>query len=386
MKSTILTRDVTLILAASFFYMACLMLVTPLIIGFSESLGASAALMGLIGGLTNLCSLFCRPFVGNLADRISKYKLSSIGAGLMLIACFGYMIAVNPVVIMFFRIINGLGFACCSICMSTWMSNMLPKEKIGSGMGLYGTMNALSMAIAPAIGVSVYQTFGYHTAFAFAVLFALLTLITIQFVHNKGEAIVKQNEPANTKKKMQIVDAKVLPLAFVIMLFTIPYCVTQSFLVSYTSTRQIAVSVSLFFPLYAAFLLVLRLSLKDFFDKLPFEVFLLGGSVSAVISMISLTIMQNNIGMAVAAAFMAGGYGIMCSVCQSTAILLAGVEKRGLANSTYYIGLDCGMALGPIIGGFLYGTVDIHLFYPFLLITVPICLIVYFISKRLQNR
>lgn len=38
-----------------------------------------------------------------------------------------------------------------------------------------------------------------------------------------------------------------------------------------------------------------------------------------------------------AALFMAGGYGIMCSVCQSTAILLAGPERRGLANSTYYI-------------------------------------------------
>lgn len=38
-----------------------------------------------------------------------------------------------------------------------------------------------------------------------------------------------------------------------------------------------------------------------------------------------------------AALFMAGGYGIMCSVCQSTAILLAGPEHRGLANSTYYI-------------------------------------------------
>lgn len=383
MKSKILSRDVTLILIASFFYMACLMLVTPLIIGFSESLGASAAFMGLIGGLTNLCSLLCRPFVGNLADRISKHKLSSFGAALMLIASVGYILAFNPIIVMLFRIINGIGYACCSICMSTWMSNMLPKEKIGAGMGLYGTMNALSMAIAPAIGVSIYQVLGYRTAFSFAVLFAFFTLVTIQFVHNKGEAIVNNNEPNIVKNKMQIVDKKVLPLAFVIMLFTIPYCVTQAFLVSYTDAKHLTVSVSLFFPLYAAFLLVLRLSLKDLFDKLRFEVFLFAGSASAIIAMLSLTVMQNNIGMAIAAAFMAGGYGIMCSVCQSTAILLAGVEKRGLANSTYYIGLDSGMALGPIIGGFLYGSVDIHFFYPCLFITVPVCLAVYYISKRL---
>ena len=74
---------------------------------------------------------------------------------------------------------------------------------------------------------------------------------------------------------------------------------------------------------------------------------------------------------------MAGGYGIMCSVCQSTALLLAGPEKRGLANSTYYVGMDIGMATGPLIGGFLYGAVPGHLFYPCFMVTVPMIVIVY---------
>ena len=83
--------DLILILAASFFYFASPMLVTPLITGFAESVGASAALMGMIGGLMNLCALFCRPIAGNLADKISKYKLSFLGAGLMALSCLGYM-------------------------------------------------------------------------------------------------------------------------------------------------------------------------------------------------------------------------------------------------------------------------------------------------------
>lgn len=76
------------------------------------------------------------------------------------------------------------------------------------------------------------------------------------------------------------------------------------------------------------------------------------------------------------------GYGIMCSVCQSTAILLAGEERRGLANSTYYIGLDLGMTLGPVIGGFLYGTLDLTWFYPVLLLTIPLNLFVYIFAKK----
>ena len=92
--------------------------------------------------------------------------------------------------------------------------------------------------------------------------------------------------------------------------------------------------------------------------------------------------MKNNVLMFLASFFMAGGYGIMCSVCQSTAMLLAGKEKRGLANSTYYIGLDLGMTLGPMIGGVLYGSLDIQWFYPVLLITVPLVILVYLTAGK----
>ncbi len=330
----------------------------------------------------NICSLICRPFVGNLADKISKYKLTFIGAGLMAVACLGYILAQNPTFIIASRIVNGIGYSCCSVCMSTWLSNLLPKEKIGSGMGLYGTMNALGMAIAPAIGVSMYQRVGYKIAFLVATAFAVLTVLLIQFIYDKGEPVLSERGlDTEVHQKIEIVDKKVIPVAVIIMLFAIPYCATQSFLVWYIAVRKLNVIVSLFFPLYAAILLVLRLSLRNLFDKKPFSFFMVLSSASALISITILATMKNNIFMFFAAAFMAGGYGIMCSVCQSKAILLAGEEKRGLANSTYYIGLDLGMSLGPIIGGVLYGNVNIIYFYPILAVTVPIGLLVHWLNR-----
>lgn len=379
MITKLLTRDISLILAASFFYMACPMMVTPLIAGFSESLGASAVLMGLVGGMMNVVSLCCRPFVGNLADKISKYRLSTIGSLLMIVACVGYIFAPTPAVVVGARIINGVGFSLCSVCMATWISSLLPKERVGAGMGLYGTMNALAMAIAPALGIAVYGSLGYRAAFVLATVLAVAVVVTVQLVHDKGEVVQKS---APTKGRGSFVARDVLPVAAIIMLFAIPYCATQSFLVSYIAARDLAVHAGWFFPLYAIILLVLRLSLADLFDKKPFVFFLAGSSVSALIAILLLAVMQNNLVLFVAAAFMAGGYGIMCSACQSTAILLVGEEKRGLANSTYYIGFDLGMALGPIIGGFLYGHVPLAYFYPILAICVPAAVLVYVLNRR----
>ena len=124
------------------------------------------------------------------------------------------------------------------------MSNLLPREKIGSGMGLYGTMNALGMAIAPAIGVSVYQSLGYRAAFLIAAAFGVLTVLIIQFVGDKGEPAAAP--AASGRERLQLIEPKVIPVALVIMLFAIPYCATQSFLVSYVEARGVNVSVSLF--------------------------------------------------------------------------------------------------------------------------------------------
>ena len=393
MRQNLYSKDIMLVLAATFFYMASPMLVTPLITGFTESIGASAALMGLVGGLMNLVSLFCRPIAGNLADRISKYKLSFIGAVFMTAACVGYIFAPNEVVVIIARIINGFGFACCSVCMATWMSNMLPKEKIGSGMGVYGTMNALAMAVATAIGVSAYQAFGYRVSFVIALVFSLAIIVVIQFTGDKGEPETENADAGENgsdagdaagrqRRKLELIDVKVIPIALIIMLFAIPYCATQSFLVTYAEVRGLHVSVSLFFPAYAAVLIVLRLSLRNLFDKLPFRIFLLSSALSELLAILLLTIMKNNAVMLLASCFLAGGYGIMSSVCQSTAILLAGREKRGLANSTYYIGLDLGMTLGPMIGGALYGWLDIGWFYPVLMVTMPLGGVVYIVSGR----
>lgn len=374
---TVYNKDIILILAASFFYMASPMLVTPLITGFTESIGGTAAMMGFVGGLMNLVSLFCRPLAGNLADKMSKYRLSVIGVICMIIAAAGYVAAPNAAAVVVARVVNGIGFACCSVCMSTWMSNLLPKEKIGSGMGFYGSMNALAMAVAPAVGVNVYSRYGYRAAFLIALVFAAAVFFIIQFVKDKGVPSEQTRAKKNSVKQFRPVDAKVLPISLIIMLFAIPYCATQSFLVTYTSERMLNVSVGMFFPAYAVVLILLRLSLKNYFDKLPFRIFLAVSCVSEFLSMCMLTVMRGNAAMFLASALLAGGYGIMCSVCQSTAMLLAGKENRGLANSTYYIGLDLGMTLGPMIGGLLYGSLEARFFYPALFATMPLAGLVY---------
>ena len=109
--------------------------------------------------------------------------------------------------------------------------------------------------------------------------------------------------------------------------------------------------------------------------------------VSSVVSMLCLNFMNSYIVMGIGALCMAGGYGIMCSVSQATAISLAGgAENRGVANSTYYIGFELGMALGPTVAGILSGNLPVYMFYPMLMLCSVLALAVYLVNiKKLSN-
>lgn len=385
-----ISRDARVMLAASFFYLSSTMLVTPVISGFAGSLGATAAFMGVIGGLMNVCSLVMRPIAGNLSDMMRKRRIATIGSVVLAVSTTLYAFTTDPIQVAVLRLVSGAGYACCSVCMSTWFASLLPPEHIGSGMGMFGMMNALGMAVGPAVALAISDSFGYRPALVFGGIMAAMTMVLVQFVSDPGEPVGAKapggdGAPERRRRAPAIVDGRVVPAAAIIALFTIPYMATQSFLVSYVAARGIDVAVSMFFPAYAVVLLAMRYLLKRQFDTVRFGPFLFAASISATAALACLSVMRGNVAMFAAAAFMAGGYGIMCSVCQATAVRLVGPEHAGMANSTYYMGLDIGMATGPMIGGMLFGSVDLGLFYPLLALTVPLALAVFACSKGLRR-
>lgn len=412
-----LSRDARVMLAASFFYLGSTMLVNPLIAGFTGSLGGTAAFMGVVGGLMNVCSLAIRPMAGNLSDIVAKRGLATAGAVVLAVSTSLYAVAVDPVQVAVLRLVCGAGYALCSVCMSTWFASLLPPARIGSGMGMFGMMNALGMAAGPAAGLAISGWLGYRPALAFGGIMAAATVVLVRFVGDPGKPAAAgsragsgsrdraaagmrreagaggaagphaqgaRRRMAQPRRRFALVDMRVVPAALIVALFTVPYMATQSFLVSYVDARGLDLSVSLFFPVYAVVLLVLRFALKRRFDTVRFGPFLLASSVCAVCALVLLAVMRGDGALFAAAACMAGGYGVMCSVCQATAVRLVGPEHAGMANSTYYMGLDIGMALGPMIGGMLFGAVDLGLFYPVLAVTVPLALAVYACSRGLR--
>ncbi|EEU30391.1 transporter, major facilitator family protein [Limosilactobacillus coleohominis 101-4-CHN] len=380
-KTKVYSRDVVLVMAASFFFMFSTMFVTPLMNGYARSLGAGPTLAGVIVGIMSIAAMFLRPVAGNLTDRFSKYGLSFIGGILILVGVLGYVITPNSQLLLVFRLINGTGYVLDTVCMTTWLAYLVPREHVGEAMGFYGLMNALAMAIGPAISINIYQKVGFRVAMLFSAVAALLMVIMIQFVGQKGQPI----STAHHKQTFKIIQWDALPVAILITLFALPYFATQADIVTYVAQRRLDVAVGAYFLIYAVILLVLRIALKNLFDTVKFGWWLLASTAAMVFYLIMLAMMHNNWQMALGAAGMAVGYGIIYSVLQSTALLLAPLNEQGLASSTFYLGLDIAMSLGPIMGGVIDSALPVRWYYPVMMLLVPIIIVVYLLYHRSLN-
>ncbi len=375
--------DVILVMAASFLFMFSVMFVTPLINGYALSLGADSILAGIITGSMSIVSIFLRPIAGNLVDLYSKYCLSLIGGILILIGVSGYWLVNTSGLLILFRLINGTGFVLATICMTTWLAFLVPRRFVGEAMGFYGLMNALAMAVAPLIAINSYKVIGYRYSMMIASLAAVIMLIMIKFV--KNHAIPQNKLSLKNIKHIRIIQKDTIPVALLMLFFSIPYFATQADLVEYVAMRKLSVSVGYFFLIYALSLLIIRIWLKRFFDIIAFGFWFWLSLIAMIIFLISMAFMKNNFIMLIAAVALSIGYGVIYSINQTTALLLSPLDQQGLASSTVYLGLDFGMASAPILGGIIASTIPHFYFYPIMLIMVPFVLVIYFIYRKKLN-
>lgn len=313
-RERLITRDVALIMAATFFYMTSSMMGTPIIAGFSQSLGASGALMGFLAGALSLSALICRPIAGNLSDRTSKRKLAVIGALIFLASNLGYYFVPNTAWLLAARILNGVGFACISVCLSTWLSMLLPISRMGAGMGLYGTMNALAQAVGPDLGIRASKAIGYRNTFLIAVGLTCCIVICVLLIKDGGKPPRarlgrQQGGERHHIRLDSLFEPRVIPIALIFMLFAIPYFANQSFIVDYANARHAHVIVSLFFPCYAITLLISRIVLRNWFDTKSFLFFMVTGTICQIVMLASLTVMRNNWFVMLAGLATVGAYG-----------------------------------------------------------------------------
>ena len=359
-------------MAANFSLFFAFYVLTPLLpLYLSETFGATKDMIGLVLSGYTITALLVRPFSGFMVDSFPRKTVLLVCFVAFAIFFGGYLAASSLLLFTIVRTLHGGPFGALTVANSTVAIDVLPSSRRNEGIGYYGLSNNLAMAIAPTVGIFIYQqTQSFDVLFWIALIVAFLGLVV--------DSTVRLEQKDCSSSKLNKLHSKFFPLSldrfFLVrgwvlganmVFFGFSFGVLSNYLAIY-GKEQLGITggTGTYFMLCSIGLILSRLqggkALRQgrlthnasegmLISLVGYTIFILMPTVSQQLNLQSVLLID--IGYYGSALLIGLGNGHMWPAFQNMMISMAHHNERGTANSTILISWDIGMGLGILLGG-----------------------------------
>ncbi len=367
-KDKLFSINFCFILAANFLLFFAFYLLLPVLPFYlREQFMAGKSMIGFILSCYTVACLCIRPFSGYLLDTFSRKPLYLLSYFVFTVIFGGYMLAGVLWLFILLRIVHGFAFGMVSVAGNTIVIDILPSSRRGEGLGYYGLANNIAMSFGPMTGLFMHGRCSYPFIFSCSLASGCLGLLMASLVRTPYKQPVKR-EPISLDRFFLV---KGLPAGISLLLLSVPYGMTTSYVAMYAEEIGIAVSSGLYFTCMAVGLAVSRIFSGKQVDKGRITQVISLGMYMACISFFALAACEHWMKWnATATSFIFLGiallqgiaFGTMFPAFNTLFVNLGTNSQRGTATSTYLtswdvgigIGLMCGGAIAQAFGGFNY--------------------------------
>ena len=344
-------RNYCKVMTANFSLFFAFYVLTPLLpLYLSEHFGATKDMIGLVLSGYTITALVIRPFSGYMVDSFPRKIVLMVSFGAFAIFFAGYLAASTLLLFTIVRTLHGGPFGTLTTANATVAIDVLPSSRRTEGIGYYGLSNNLAMALAPTIGIWIYQlTNSFEFLFWLALAVACAGWLVDATVKLPSKEIVRNKTKLSLDRFFLL---KGWLLGVNMVAFGFSFGVLSNYLAIYgKEVMGITGGTGTYFLLCSVGLMASRLqgskALRE--GRVTFN----AGS-GMVISLIGYTLfilVPNDVGYYGSALLIGLGNGHMWPAFQNMTINVAQNNQRGTANSTILISWDIGMGLGILVGG-----------------------------------
>lgn len=318
---------------------------------YVDSLGATATVVGLVSSTFALAALIFKIFSGPALDAFDRKKIiiyAMLGLG---ISFAGYSAAANVQTVMVFRFLQGAAQAFTATCLLTMASDALPRDRFGTGVGIFALFETIASAIGPTVGLKLMGLIGYKSTFAVSAACMFMSAFLILF-YKPAKPFVKTRR---FKISLQSIIAKeTLVFAVLLLVFNMVSCVINTYLVIYSGLQGVSSGqIGYYFTLNACVLLLSRPLVGKLTDKWGAVKVVVPALCCCILSYWMISIAANIwmfLGASVVSAF---GIGACQPAVQALCMKCVPENRRGVASSTCYIAQDLGNLIGPVFAGMI---------------------------------
>lgn len=314
---------------------------------YIQSLGGTEAVAGICAAAFSFVAVIIRPFVGWWLDNGVRRAALVAGLVLMGLAPLGYVFVPVLSVAIAVRMLHGVGLSFSNSTTATVASDVICRPRFAEGMGYFGMATALASAIAPALGLSLMEGFGFNVLYAVAAVIAGLGLVLFAFVRAPKVDVPKKKLDLRT-----IINRDSLPATVTMLIFMFTFGALENFVAIFASEASLP-SGSIYFLVMSGMLLLVRITLGKLVDQRGEAFFVYSCNAAMLVAFLLLAFVPNAVTYILSAVLAGYAFDGLEPSLQSMAVHTSTVETRGSANSTFLCGYDIGYGLGGGIAGSL---------------------------------
>ena len=367
----IITPSFCYILAANFLLFFAFYLILPILPFYlKEEFMIGKSMIGFILSCYTLAALCIRPFAGYLLDTFARRPLYLVAYFIFTTIFGGYMVATALTLFIALRVVHGFAFGMVTVAGNTILIDILPSSRRGEGIGYYGLANNIAMSFGPMIGLFMQGNFTYDVIFSCSLLSGSLGFIMAYMVKTPYKQSVKR-EPISLDRFFLV---KGTWAGISLLLLSIPYGMTTTYVAMYAAEIGISVNSGLYFTFMAVGLAVSRLFSGRQVDKGRITLVISLGMYLAAATFFLLAALKElmhwnpvfssylYIGIALSQGV---AFGTMFPAFNTLFVNLAPNNQRGTATSTYLTSWDVGIGIGLMAGGYIAQLTSFDMAYLF---------------------
>ncbi|SFD38891.1 MFS transporter [Clostridium uliginosum] len=379
-KPKLWTKNFLIVSAANFFlYFTFYLLMVTITTFATERFHASPSEAGLASGIFVIGVLLSRIFSGRYIDQVGWKKMLYIGFIFFLATTCLYFLVNSMAFLLINRFLNGAAMGIASTATGTIVAKIIPNERRGEGTGYYALSLTIAAAIGPFLGMFITEHSNFYMNFVVCIIFLVFSFLAVFFI--KIPKLEFTKEQLDSKKDFSLhnfFEIKAIPISIIAGIIALGYSSILTFISSYAKEINLISVGSLFFIIYAIFVLVSRPFTGQMFDKKGENFVMYPAIVLFALSLFFLSQTHGSLTLLFAAAMLGLGYGTTSSSVQAIAIKVSPKHRIGLATSTNFIFQDLGVGIGPFILGYFVPLMGYRGLYMMMAVVAFICLLLYY--------
>ncbi|WP_350356811.1 MFS transporter (plasmid) [Lactococcus lactis] len=352
-----------------------------------DTLNASVSQAGFATGIYVIGTLLARLTMGKQIELFGRKIVLRCSSLFFLVTTIAYLFTPNITVLYFIRFLNGLGYGFVSTATNTIVTAYIPNDQKGKGINYYGLSTSLAAGLGPFLGMILLNLTNFNIIIWVTIILALVVAVS-SFIF-PVQNITLSSEQRLVLKSFKLdgfIEKKALFISAMAFIMGIAYSSVLAFLSSFALQTGLKTAGSLFFLVFALTITVTRPSTGLLFDTKGEKYVMYPSYLLLTVGLLVLSISTSSFILLFAGAIIGLGYGTFMSNGQAVCLTMVKDERISIALSTYFIGLDLGLGIGPYFIGVIKGLTSFQGLYIIASIFPLICLTLYFFKNRKSKR